>query len=265
MDPLIQTLVRFQELNLEASRLDARLSQIPTELKAIDDEQHAVSASVALAKDRLHESGKRRRDLEHQLQDLEGKISKYNDQSREVKTNEQYRAILHEIQTVKTHIGDVEEKILLEMEASDVLEKQIRDEEKAFGSHKAEFEARRATLSAERGGLTAERDRLTAESEKAQKEIPPDALNIYNTLAKIRSGVAMARALDERCMACNVRIRPQVFSDVRKNNQIIQCESCKRILYYVEEAPQPDAEGAQKEAGGAESGGAGPAPEAPPA
>lgn len=251
MDPLIRSLVRFQELNLEAARLGARLSQIPAELKAIDDEQQAAASSVAQAKDSLAETGKRRRDLERQLQDFEGKISKYNDQSREVRTNEQYRAIMSEIQNVRIHIGEVEEKILLAMEDSDALERRIKEEEKVVTSRKGEFDARRAKLAAERDHVTAERDRIKDEASSTAGAIPPEALDIFNTISSIRSGVAMARAREERCTGCNVRIRPQVFADVRKNSQIIQCESCKRILYYIEEQPQPGAvaAGAPAEAG----------------
>jgi predicted nucleic acid-binding Zn-ribbon protein len=241
VDPIIQSLVRFQELNLEAARLSARLSQIPSELKSVDDEQQAAASSVARARDSLAEAGKRRRDLERQLQDFEGKISKYNDQSRDVKTNEQYRAIMSEIQTVRVHIGEVEEKILLAMEESDVLERRIKEEEKVVASRKGEFDARRAKLAAERDHVTAERDRIKEEASTRAGTIPPEALDIFNTIAGIRSGVAMARAREERCTGCNVRIRPQVFADVRKNSQVIQCESCKRILYYIEEQPQPGA------------------------
>lgn len=241
MDPLIRTLVRFQELNLEVARLDARLSQIPTELRKIDDDQKAASASVARAKERVTEAQKRRREHERELQDWEQKISKYNDQSRDVKTNEQYRAILNEIETVRTQIGQIEEKILMAMDDAETQEKLVRDEEKAVAARQGEFDARRATLARERDGITAERGGIAANRDAALKEIPQDALEIYERIAKPRAGVGLARARDERCSGCNVRIRPQVFADVRKNNQIIQCETCKRILYFLEETPRAGA------------------------
>lgn len=241
MDPLIRTLVRFQELSLEVARHDARLSQIPTELKKVDDDQKAASASVARTKERVAEALKRRRDHERELQDFEGKISKYNDQSRDVKTNEQYKAIMHEIETVRGQIGQVEEKILLAMEDAENQEKLVREEEKAVAARKGEFDARRAALARERDAIQAERTVAAAGRDEVLKGIPQDALEIYQRIAKPRGGVGLARARDERCSGCNVRIRPQVFADVRKNNQIIQCETCKRILYFLEETPRADA------------------------
>jgi predicted nucleic acid-binding Zn-ribbon protein len=241
LDPLIRTLVRFQELSLEVARLDARLSQIPAEIKAIDEEQRAAAASVARAKGSVAEAQKRKRDHERELQDLEGKISKYNDQSRDVKTNEQYRAIMHEIENVREQIGQVEEKILFAMEDIDSHEGVVREEEKSVNARKGEFDARRSTLSSEKEEVSRDRNRAAAERDVAARDVPPDAMEIYNRMARMRSGVAMARARDERCSGCNVRVRPQVFADVRKNNQIIQCESCKRILYYLEESPRGEA------------------------
>lgn len=257
MPNVLQILARYQDLNSEIARHDARLGKIPEDLKAIDRDQQAASVSIAHAKESVGAGQKKKRDAERELQDLEGKVAKYNSQSRDVKTNEQYRAILSEIQNVKTEIGKVEEKILLAMEEIETLERQVREEEKAVAARKPEFDARRAALAAETARLEEERARLVAEREEVVKQIEPSSLEIYNRMATMRGGVAMAQARAERCTVCNVRLRPQVFSDVRKNDQIIQCDSCKRILYYVEEPPAEGAAAAQAAPAG---GGIDPAP-----
>jgi predicted nucleic acid-binding Zn-ribbon protein len=51
----------------------------------------------------------------------------------------------------------------------------------------------------------------------------------------------VAEARDGVCTLCHVRLRPQVFNEIRRNAQIIQCESCGRILYFVP-SPAPSAE-----------------------
>jgi predicted nucleic acid-binding Zn-ribbon protein len=42
----------------------------------------------------------------------------------------------------------------------------------------------------------------------------------------------VAEAKDEHCQECNVRLRPQVYSELRLGKKIIRCDSCSRILYY---------------------------------
>jgi predicted nucleic acid-binding Zn-ribbon protein len=51
----------------------------------------------------------------------------------------------------------------------------------------------------------------------------------------MRSGFALAEARDYSCMACRMKIRPQVFADIRRGESIITCESCGRILYFKSE------------------------------
>ena len=53
-------------------------------------------------------------------------------------------------------------------------------------------------------------------------------------------------ARDAICTICHVRLRPQVFNNVRRNDSIIQCDSCQRILYFAqpEGAPAPASDNA---------------------
>jgi len=251
VESFLRQLIRFQELSLEVSGLDARISLVPTEIKKVDQEEAAASKIVTDAKERRDASTKGRKEFERELQDLEQKVAKYNDQSRDVKTNEQYRAIMSEIDNVKVHIGAVEEKILLSMEETDQLTKKIADADKAFAERKKEFAAQRQKLEAERAKLASEKERITSEMETLRKEIPPSAMDAYARTEKSRGEVVMAQAVDERCTVCGVRLRPAVFADVRKNNSIIYCESCRRILYWIPEPAKDD--GSQKAEGPAKT------------
>ncbi len=243
MQSFLRGLIRFQELSLEISRLNARISQIPADKKRIDAQETAAAAAVDRTKDRLGEALKSRREGEAELQDLEQKIDKYNDQSRDVKTNEQYRAIMSEIENAKALKGQVEEKILLLMEEADELERKIRDAEEEFAVRRKEFDTGREALAEEQTRLAGQRDSLTRERETLSREIPSDAMDAYERVAGLRGQIVMAQARDQRCTVCHVRIRPQVYSELRRNDRIISCESCSRILYYTGENG-PEREGA---------------------
>jgi predicted nucleic acid-binding Zn-ribbon protein len=62
-------------------------------------------------------------------------------------------------------------------------------------------------------------------------------LNTYKQISKFRKGIALARATQDSCQACHVRIRPHVVSQVMAGEQIITCDSCNRILYWKPDAP----------------------------
>ncbi|HXI02273.1 MAG TPA: C4-type zinc ribbon domain-containing protein [Candidatus Saccharimonadales bacterium] len=239
MEPFYKKLVEYQDLNLQISSLDARLAEIPDQLARIDAEEEAAAGIVHRAKERRDESLKQRREFERELKDLEQKVDKYNDQSREVKTNEQYRAIMSEIQNVKTHIGDVEEKILLSMEETDELSREIGEAEKQVASRKKEFDGSRKSLTEEREGLTTRRRGLDTERTALAATIPGDLMETYSKVAQLRGDVVMATFHDELCTGCSVRLRPALMAEVRKGESLFQCESCRRILYYVKEPEAP--------------------------
>jgi len=249
----LKGLVSYQQLNLEIASLDARLSSIPGEIEALDRRQEQAGAVIKDARHRHEECLKSRRSLERDVQDLEQKVVKYNDQSRDVRTNDQYRAILNEIQTVKTRIGEVEEKILLAMEEADSLEKQIGEAEKAVSGRKKEFDAARKVLTEEKERVTRRRSELHADRQSVAASIPPELMDAYSRVAKFRGDLVMAAVLEERCTACNVRLRPSLVVEVRKNEALQQCESCRRLLYIIPGPAEPGASTTDAAGGGAPS------------
>ena len=92
-----------------------------------------------------------------------------------------------------------------------------------------------------------QREKLaTLEMERALviKDVGPEAMSLFDLVSKRRNGVAMAEAKDGICSVCHVRLRPQVFNTVRRNEALMQCDSCQRILYYREQASRSDEEAA---------------------
>ena len=70
------------------------------------------------------------------------------------------------------------------------------------------------------------------------KELEPRLVALFEQVAKVRKGIAVTTATrDGLCSVCHVRLRPQVFQQIRANDQVIQCDSCQRILYYVPPPP----------------------------
>ena len=99
---------------------------------------------------------------------------------------------------------------------------------------------------AEYNGLLAALD-VTRDATAKQID-DPRALSIFEGLAKNRKTTALSQAIDGLCIECRVRLRPQVFAEVRRNDAIRQCDNCQRILYFV--APPALAEGTGQSAEG---------------
>jgi len=241
VDPVLQSLIRYQELSLELAGLNARLEQFPLQIAAIDADLEKAAGGIQAARDAVSDHQKERRKLEAELQDLEARLSKYNSQLMQVKTNEEYKAMQHEIEGVKGKVGDVEEKILVLMEETETSEGRIKEEQRLHEEKKRQADAARAAVSEERGRLEQEAARVAEQQEAARAALGGDVVDLFDRIAGSRNGVAVARAREERCQECNVRIRPQVFQEIKRNDRIIQCDTCRRILYYIPEPPGPEA------------------------
>ena len=97
----------------------------------------------------------------------------------------------------------------------------------------------RAALGTERTSLEQELSRLSVERTRQVRTASPAVFNKYDQILKSRRGLAVVQMIGETCAACHVRLRPQVAQVVRRNEDIVQCESCQRILYYMADQQQP--------------------------
>ncbi len=81
--------------------------------------------------------------------------------------------------------------------------------------------------------MRASLEKIAAERADLVRSLDPAVLTMFELIARKRNGIAVAEARSGVCSVCHVRLRPQVFNTVLKNEQILQCDHCNRILYYV--------------------------------
>ncbi len=236
MNPDLEKLVRLHQAETELKRVEAELGDIPRLRREIEERLARERSRLDGAKAALEASQKARKQNETAVQDLETKRSKYKGQLMEVKTNKEYTAVLHEIEGVERDIKAREDVILEEMEKAEGLAAEVKREEADFKAVEADAKKGKTDLDLGMARLESEATRLRAERDAVAASVPEAARELYARVAKQRgSGVAEAR--DGMCQACHVRMRVQIWVEVRKNEQLFQCESCSRIVYFV--APPP--------------------------
>jgi predicted nucleic acid-binding Zn-ribbon protein len=233
MNADLTRLIRLQQLESAADDARRKIADHPARTQALDERLQRARDVLAAIKARLATAAEKRRAEEKEVAGVQTRLAKYKDQLLEVKTNREYTAMLHEIDAAQNDIRAREDRILEVMMESDELNAGIKKSETELKVAEKEIAAERAVLEAEQAGLQAEIDRTTAEREKLVADIDRHVLAIFETTAKGRKGVAVAEARDGLCTICHVRLRPQVFNEVRKNESIIQCDSCRRILYFA--------------------------------
>jgi hypothetical protein len=236
MNPRLEQLIHLQRADSELRRAQADLGEIPRRKAEREGELAAERAHLDRARASLDESLKARRRHEGSLQDLEGKRSKYKGQLMEVKTNKEYTAMLHEIEGVEREIRGLEDQILAEMEKAEALTSEVKKEEAAYKAHEERHRADLRALDERSRTLESEASRLSAERDEVAQRLDEDTLDLFQRVSRLR-GSAMAEARDGMCQVCHVKLRLQMFADIKRNEEIVQCPACNRILYY--EPPVP--------------------------
>jgi predicted nucleic acid-binding Zn-ribbon protein len=236
MNPDLERLIRLQHADSDLRRVDTELGAIPKQKEALAARLAEERSRLDAARAGLAESQKTRRQLESELQDLEGKRSKYKGQLMDVKTNKEYSAMLHEIEIVEREIRTREDRVLEEMERAEGLAGEVKREESEFKEAEGRHTGEGRALDDRAAGLARERERYASERDAVAATLSEEALTLFQRVAKLR-GAAVAEARDGMCQLCHMVLRPQMYMDLKHNEQIVQCPACSRILYYV--APVP--------------------------
>jgi predicted nucleic acid-binding Zn-ribbon protein len=234
----LQHLIQLQELDLAAERVRRRLADLPSDVAALDERIAARTSAVAAVKERIAASQAARREIEKDLAGVQTRLSRYKDQLMEVKTNKEYQAMQHEIAAAEQSVRAQEDRLLDRMEEAETLAAESKAADAALKAEQDEVARARQALETERITLDQEIERAGAQRTSVAAQLSPPALALFEHVSRNRRGVALSEAREGHCTQCHVRLRPQIFNEVRRNDGLIQCESCSRILYYV---PTPSA------------------------
>lgn len=207
------------------------LQRLPQEIAAIETAIAKIDADEKAAHDRLEDMKKLRRDVEKKLREHEDHLNKVRGQQSLIKTNEEYTAMLKEVSNLESAISQEEEQLLILMDQIETAEKTTAAHADTFRTERATKNAEKARLEGEVARVTAEARKLSTEKPKILSEISPALQKRYERLAPHRD-VVVTRAEGDHCGGCRQQIPPQLAVEVRKNNQLITCPACGRILVH---------------------------------
>jgi predicted nucleic acid-binding Zn-ribbon protein len=202
----------------------------------MEEKLEAARLQVAAAKQQLADNQNARRGVEKDVAVHQGRLSKFREQAMAVKTNQEYHAIQHEMAFAQAEIKTLEDRILELMLDADDVTAAVKKAEAALAAEQKAGDAEKKAITSEHAQLKTLLEQLRAERATLVGAINPKTLAIFDLVSRRRNGLALAEARDGICTICHVRLRPQVFNTVRRNEEILQCDTCQRILYFV---PQP--------------------------
>ena len=238
MSPDLEHLIELQNLETAIEESRRRIAAHPQRVADAHARLAHAKEAVEDTRQRLKACQEARREQEKEAAVYQSRLSKFKDQLSAVKTNKEYQAMQHEIETAQKELGAVEERVLERMMESDALTAEVKKAEQSLATQQKDVDAEKKTLAEELTTVEAALKEATAKRASRVASLPPHLVALFEQVSRVRKGLAITTATrDGLCSACHVRLRPQVFQEIRRNDQIIQCASCNRILYYIPPPP----------------------------
>jgi predicted nucleic acid-binding Zn-ribbon protein len=241
----LETVVELQAALARLREADQRLHGIPDWMRELHDEHALSRAEIEELQNAVEEAARERRAAEAATADAQEKLKKYQQQINRVSTQREYGALLQEIDTVKSQISGSEEKALSALERHEQIQKDLAARNESFRELNERYATELARWEDEKPGVARQVEELKARIAELRARLPRGVMSQFDRILERLPGSALAPVrLIERpgrtqrewhCGACNYRVRPQTVVEIRNSDGLVQCDSCKRILYLEEE------------------------------
>jgi predicted nucleic acid-binding Zn-ribbon protein len=230
--PELSKLLELQELDLEIQRVTDRLASIPAEREQTESKFKEYAAEYLGFKEQYEQVLANRKELETQLAETQITHDKYKQDLMRVRNEKEYVTALREIDAAKKLMGTLETEILKSLETTEKLEADLSVFTPDIERKRAEVDRDLSGMDKEKQEAQGHLDSINERRKSIAVSVPKDLLAMYERVARIRRGQALSEVRDSICTACRMKVRPKVYSDVRRGDELITCDNCSRIFFY---------------------------------
>jgi predicted nucleic acid-binding Zn-ribbon protein len=228
----LELLRELQRIDLDLKHIKEERERYPKEIKKLDEKKNIEKEKMQKEKERIELLEKERRQKEGHLNLEQLKIKRAEGRMFEVKTNKEYQALLNEVDAIKEASSREEEEILKILDEIDELKKSLSKREKEVAVVMEKVEAEKKIIQEKMVQDDEIWKKRMERREVLTKQLESKLYKLYNTLKEKRQGVGVVSVKHETCQGCFVNVPPQMFIEVQKDNALIRCPNCNRILYW---------------------------------
>ncbi|MDQ2856084.1 MAG: C4-type zinc ribbon domain-containing protein [Acidobacteriota bacterium] len=230
----LQQLIALQNLDSSIRRLQVQIEAIPLRRAEIEGEFDQRAFEIRAEETRRDDARHERARLEKEVAEQKARAERADRNLQASKKPDEYTAAIREADAARKHISTLETQILEQMEIFEKAEGALTERTAEIASLKSDRDARLEQFDKEGAGLHGQMEGERKERERIFSSLPKPMSALYNRISlRIRDGIAMAEARNGACAACRMALRPQVMAQVRRGDEVIICDNCNRILYYV--------------------------------
>lgn len=230
----LEQLIALQNADTNIRRLQAEIEAIPRRRAEIEKEFDQRAFEIRELERQRDEARTERARLETEVSEQRTNQERAERNLMSSKKQDEYTAAIREADAARKHISQLETQILEKMESFEQAENKLKEREPEMARLSAEMQERIKEFEEQTRTQAEQLEANRKERERLVATLPKNMSSLYNRIsARIRDGIAVAEARNGSCTACFMSLRPQVMAEVRRGDDVITCDNCNRILYYV--------------------------------
>jgi predicted nucleic acid-binding Zn-ribbon protein len=235
----LEQLIALQKAETKIRTLQAEIQAIPKRRADIEKEFEQRAFEVREMEKKRDDARQERARLEKEIAETQSKAERAERNLKIAKNETQYTAAIREADAARKHISQLETQILEKMELIEQTEATLKEHQPEIERLRNEMEANLKAFEEQTKNQTEELEQTKAHREEIYNSMPKNLSTTFNRIAtRIRDGIAVAEVRNAACSACFMALRPQMFAEIRRGDEIITCENCNRILYYIADTAQ---------------------------
>jgi uncharacterized protein len=228
----LQALLILQVRDQRRVQLEKVLAQVPRERTAVEARIAVHHAGIEAARKAVTDLELRRKELESSLRDLEEQVRRYRSQQLQIKKNDEYQALTHEIELIEGKIGEAEESEIQLLYDLDRQREQSKATERERNEDIAGEQAQLRRIDEREQQVRTDLAAAQAEVENARSAVAPTLLPRYDRLANSVGLPVVVPLVSQKCGGCHLKVSSGIETEVRKGGDVVSCDNCSRMLYF---------------------------------
>lgn len=232
----IERLIQLQDIDSKIYRLNAEKEAKPEEIMQLESSLSQKQTALQKTESELKSLQLKRKEKEIELGTKEAEVKKLQVQLYQIKTNKEYAAMLHEIESHKADNSLLEDEILKFMEGIDAAEAKVQQEREKLKEEAKRVDAGTRAIEAKIREIEAGLEELKDKRAEIAPIIDPGILKGYEKVLEGRKGLALVEVINDACGGCYMQLPPQIINEIKLKEHVVFCENCQRMLYIKDDS-----------------------------
>lgn len=234
-------LLELQKLDVQIAVFKGKEKDLPKQKDKYAIHRQRLDAELKSSEEKCKNLLLKQRECAGEIEQRQTQIQKYDSQLYAIKKNEEYKALLHEIELLKKQIAIKEERTIVLMCEYDEAKAALEADKERIQAEVRKIDAECAQIDAELATLVEERKKLEKSRAPLAEKVDKELLSRYERIRKVRTP-AVVPLNDDTCGGCFMTVRPQIVNEILANDKIHACQHCGRLLYHLTNIGGADAE-----------------------